>query len=101
MMNRPMYKKGGETLKKVPAGKKGKGLKKLPKAVRNKIGFKKRWKSKIMKNFLCWPSEIIRTAYTKLVDKVFGKRCRCANIESIKQRSFINVCTDCGKKHNG
>ena len=42
MMNRPMYKKGGETLKKVPADKKGKGLKKLPKAVRNKIGFMKK-----------------------------------------------------------
>ena len=54
-----------------------------------------------MKNFLCWPLEIIRTASTKLVDTVFGKRCKCANIESIKQRSFINVCTDCGKEHNG
>tara|TARA_R100000541_G_scaffold26807_1_gene36174 strand:- start:72 stop:188 length:117 start_codon:yes stop_codon:yes gene_type:complete len=28
-------------LKKVPAGKKGKGLKKLPKPIRNKMGFKK------------------------------------------------------------
>ena len=54
-----------------------------------------------MKNFLCWPLEIIRTAYTKLVDKVFGKRCKCANIESIKKRSFINVCKDYGKVHNG
>ena len=54
-----------------------------------------------MKNFLCWPLEIIRTVYTKSVDKVFGKRCKCANIESIKKRTFINVCKECGKVHNG
>jgi|TARA_E500000318_G_scaffold68514_2_gene63318 hypothetical protein len=29
-------------LKPVPAGKKGKGLKKLPKSVRNKMGFMKK-----------------------------------------------------------
>ena len=29
-------------MKPVPAGKKGKGLRKLPKAVRNKMGFMKR-----------------------------------------------------------
>ena len=29
-------------LKKVPSGKKGKGLKKLPKKVRNKMGFMKK-----------------------------------------------------------
>tara|TARA_R110001583_G_scaffold117359_4_gene268435 strand:+ start:446 stop:607 length:162 start_codon:yes stop_codon:yes gene_type:complete len=29
-------------LKKAPAGKKGKGMRSLPKAVRNKIGFKKK-----------------------------------------------------------
>ena len=29
-------------LKKTPAGKKGKGLRSLPKAVRNKIGFMKK-----------------------------------------------------------
>tara|TARA_R110000822_G_scaffold16914_12_gene57190 strand:+ start:1020 stop:1181 length:162 start_codon:yes stop_codon:yes gene_type:complete len=29
-------------LKKAPAGKKGKGLKKLPKAVRNTMGYKKK-----------------------------------------------------------
>ena len=31
-----------KNLKKVPTGKKGKGLKKLPKKVRNKIGFMKK-----------------------------------------------------------
>ena len=31
-----------KNLKKVPAGKKGKGLKKLPKPVRNKMGFMKK-----------------------------------------------------------
>jgi len=31
-----------KVLKKVPAGKKGKGLKKLPKQVRNKMGFMKK-----------------------------------------------------------
>ena len=31
-----------KNLKKVPAGKKGKGLKKLPKQVRNKMGFMKK-----------------------------------------------------------
>mgnify|MGYP000061665044 FL=1 len=31
-----------KNLKKVPTGKKGKGLKKLPKSVRNKIGFMKK-----------------------------------------------------------
>ena len=57
-----------------------------------------------MKNFLCWPYEIIRTVYTKLVDKVFGKRCKCANVEDIKVRTpayFVKVCKDCGKEHNG
>ena len=54
-----------------------------------------------MKNFLCWPLEIARTVYTKIVNKVFGKRCKCVNIESIKKRTFINVCTDCGKVLNG
>ena len=39
-------------MKPVPAGKKGKGLRKLPKAVRNKMGFmKKRWTSKIKPRF--------------------------------------------------
>jgi len=40
MMNRPMYKAGGKTLKAVPKGKK-KSLGKLPKKVRAKMGFKK------------------------------------------------------------
>ena len=31
-----------KNLKKVPTGKKGKGLKKLPKSVRNKMGFMKK-----------------------------------------------------------
>ena len=31
-----------KNLKKVPAGKKGKGLRKLPKPVRNKMGFMKK-----------------------------------------------------------
>ena len=35
-----------KNLKKVPTGKKGKGLKKLPKSVRNKICYEKRWQSK-------------------------------------------------------
>ena len=52
-----------------------------------------------MKNFLCWPYEIIRTVYTKLVDKVFGKRCKCANIET--NPVTIDVCKDCGRLDNG
>jgi len=36
-----MYAMGGSTLKDAPAGKKGKGVKALPKAVRNKMGYKK------------------------------------------------------------
>ena len=52
-----------------------------------------------MKNFLCWPLEIARTVYTKLVDKVFGKRCACANIET--NPVTISICKDCGKVHNG
>ena len=39
-MKRPMYKGGGETLKAIPKAKK-KSLGKLPKKVRNKMGFKK------------------------------------------------------------
>ena len=53
-----------------------------------------------MKNFLCWPYEIIRTVYTKLVDKVFGKRCKCSNTEKTKLRTFITKCIDCGKVLN-
>jgi len=41
MMNRPMYKAGGKTLKAVPKGKK-KSLGKLPTKVRNKMGFMKK-----------------------------------------------------------
>ena len=44
MQGGAMYKKGGSVKKKkkVPAGKKGKGLKKLPKQVRKKMGFMKK-----------------------------------------------------------
>ena len=37
MMKRPMMKKGGKALKKVKPNQKG--LKKLPKKVRNKMGY--------------------------------------------------------------
>jgi hypothetical protein len=52
-----------------------------------------------MKNFLSWPIEIIRTIYTKVVDKVFGKRCACVNIKT--NPVTISICKDCGKVHNG
>ena len=52
-----------------------------------------------MKNFLYWTLEMARTIYTKLVDKVFGKRCKCANIET--NPVTISICKDCGKVHNG
>ena len=52
-----------------------------------------------MKNFLSWSIEIIRTVYTKVVDKVFGKRCKCVNIQT--NPVTIDVCKDCGKIHNG
>jgi hypothetical protein len=41
MMKRPMYKTGGKTLKPVNK-KKSPGLAKLPKKVRNKMGFMKK-----------------------------------------------------------
>ena len=41
MMDRPMYKNGGKALKAVPKAKK-KSLGKLPKKVRNKMGFMKK-----------------------------------------------------------
>ena len=41
MMNRTMYNGGGKTLKAVPKKKK-KSLGKLPKKVRNKMGFMKK-----------------------------------------------------------
>ena len=44
-----------------------------------------------MKNFLCWPLEILRTAYTKLVDKVFGKRCECKDVPPVQTH-----CVRCG-----
>ena len=37
-----------KNLKKVPAGKKGKGLKKLPRKVRNKMGYMKKRRKSIM-----------------------------------------------------
>ena len=52
-----------------------------------------------MKNFLSCLIEIIRTVYTKVVDKVFGKRCACINIQT--NPVTIDVCKDCGKVHNG
>ena len=52
-----------------------------------------------MKNFLNWSIEIIRTVYTKVVDKVFGKRCACVNIKT--NPVTISICKDCGKVHNG
>ena len=52
-----------------------------------------------MKNFLSWLIEIIRTVYTKVVDKVFGKRCACVNIKT--NPVTISICKDCGKVHNG
>ena len=52
-----------------------------------------------MKNFLSWPIEIIRTVYTKVVDKVFGKRCACVNIKT--NPVTISICKDCGKVHDG
>ena len=36
----------------------------------------------------------------KLVDKIFGKRCKCANTEKTKLRTFITKCIDCGKVLN-
>jgi len=48
-----------------------------------------------MKNFLCWPLEILRTTYTKLVDKIFGKRCKCVNKK--RETKTIIECIDCGK----
>jgi hypothetical protein len=53
----------------------------------------------MIKNFLSWPIEIIRTVYTKVVDKVFGKRCACVNIKT--NPVTISICKDCGKVHNG
>jgi hypothetical protein len=53
----------------------------------------------MIKNFLSWPLEIARTVYTKVVDKVFGKRCACVNIKT--NPVTISICKDCGKVHNG
>ena len=44
----------------------------------------------------------IKALYNKIIDKIFGKRCKCANTEEIKLRStktFI-LCSDCGKVLN-
>ena len=82
-------------LKPVPKDKK-KSLGKLPTKVRNKMGFMKKGgrvkKKKIMKK--------IKALYNKVVDKIFGKRCKCSNTEEIKLRSFITKCIDCGKVLN-
>ena len=51
-----------------------------------------------MKNFLSCLIEIIRTVYTKVVDKVFGKRCQC---KEILPGTSLKFCTTCGKVHNG
>ena len=42
MKKKRVKKNDGGSLRAVPEGKKGKGLKKLPKKVRNKMGFMKR-----------------------------------------------------------
>tara|TARA_R110000850_G_scaffold34250_1_gene92721 strand:+ start:191 stop:334 length:144 start_codon:yes stop_codon:yes gene_type:complete len=42
----------------------------------------------------------IKALYNKVVDKIFGKRCKCSNTEEIKLRSFITKCIDCGKVLN-
>jgi len=40
----------------------------------------------------------IKALYNKVVDKIFGKRCKCANTEKTKLRTFITKCIDCGKE---
>jgi hypothetical protein len=52
-----------------------------------------------LKLFISWPIEIGRTIYTKLVDKIFGKRCQCINKikHTVDREKF--VCQNCGKIH--
>ena len=69
--------------------RKKKSLGKLPKKVRHKMGFyEKRWQSKIMKKI-----------WQKIIDKIFGKRCKCINKER-STKTFI-LCSDCGEILNG
>ena len=51
-----------------------------------------------IKEFLCWPLEIIRTMYTKVVDKVFGKRCSCP--EDMLRKHQPMRCKLCGVIHD-
>ena len=51
----------------------------------------------MIKKILNWPIEIVRTIYTKLVHKIFGKRCECTNIVKDKVDRQKLVCQDCGK----
>jgi|TARA_R110000824_G_scaffold7457_4_gene33340 hypothetical protein len=42
----------------------------------------------------------LKEIYKKIVDKIFGKRCKCTNTEETKMRTFIIKCMDCGKVLN-
>ena len=71
-------------LKPVPKNKK-KSLGKLPPKVRNKMGFMKKW----------WKSKIVNKLWNKVIDKIFGKRCKCINRK--RETKTIFECIDCGK----
>ena len=51
----------------------------------------------MIKKILNWPIEIVRTMYTKLINKIFGKKCKCINKvkDKVDRKKFI--CQDCGK----
>tara|TARA_R110001599_G_scaffold65703_1_gene185365 strand:+ start:304 stop:471 length:168 start_codon:yes stop_codon:yes gene_type:complete len=51
----------------------------------------------MIKKILNWPIEIVRTIYTKLVNKIFGKRCECTNIVKDKEDRQKFTCVKCGK----
>jgi|TARA_R110000787_G_scaffold7464_2_gene25438 hypothetical protein len=53
---------------------------------------------KKLKEFISWPIEMVRTGYTKLVDKIFGKRCSCP--EELKYPYQPRKCQKCGKIHD-
>jgi hypothetical protein len=53
---------------------------------------------KKIKEFFSWPVEIIRTVFTKLVDKIFGKRCLCP--EDMLRKHQPMRCKVCGKIYN-
>jgi len=50
-----------------------------------------------LKSFISWPIEIGRTIFTKLVDKIFGKRCSCPDDMMRKHQPMR--CKLCGKIH--